>query len=115
MLNVDSYIVIWAVLEWLIYLIIMSLAMLRIEDVLNKKEKKKQNIIISKTKMSEKQNQIFNEAFKNFNTIFQRENDFSEFGNAPKVIYPKCGSRNIAELHSKKRCLDCGCKFSFEK
>ena len=90
--------------------------MLRIEDVLNKKEKKKQNIIISTTKMSEEQNQIFNEAFKNFNTIFQSENDFSEFGNAPKVICPKCGSRYIAELHSKKHsCLDCGCKFSFEK
>ena len=53
-----------------LFLIIMSLAMLRIEDVLNKKEKKKQNIIISTIKMSEEQNQIFNEAFKNFNTIF---------------------------------------------
>lgn len=86
-IDADPYRAVWGFFIWLIYTIAVVLIESKIEDVLQKRNGMKrgvmQNIIINGTdmrtgEMNAEQQKAFNEAFKEFNEVFQNSDDDSE-------------------------------------
>ncbi len=96
---------------WLVYVIILTVVSLKIEDILEKKRNpKRQRVVINNVELSEADKEAFNIAMSQLGNIINKQSNTETSGNNSQC--PKCYGLNTVKMNTGKTvCMDCEHKF----